>query len=234
MRAMRGVLCGLGLAVATATASTAEDQPVLVELYTSQGCSSCPPADALFERLAARGDVLALALHVDYWDYIGWKDTFASPAYTARQKDYARVVESRTIYTPQMVIGGQDHLVGTREMELAELIERHKDLPERVRLTVIRTGDTLAVTAEPAGALPAEMVVQLVRFMPEATVSIERGENAGETITYINIVTDWREIGRWDGAATLSLSADAAGDDRAAVIVQEPGPGAVVAAALAR
>jgi hypothetical protein len=207
---------------------------VVVELFTSQGCSSCPPADELLTRLAKRGDILALALHVDYWDYIGWADSFASPAYTARQKAYARVAGSRTIYTPQIVVGGRDHIVGTREMELGELIEIHNDLPQPVSLSATRTGGAVVIRASSVAPLPRPVLVQLVRYMPEQTVEILRGENEGRTITYSNIVTDWREVGRWAGDAPLEISAEVTGDDGAAVILQEDGPGAVVAAAFVR
>lgn len=207
------------------------DRLVVVELYTSQGCSACPPADALLSRLAARDDVLALALHVDYWDYIGWADSFASPAFTARQKAYALAAGSRTVYTPQIVVGGRDHLVGTREMELGELIEAHGDLPQDVALSAARSGGIVVIRASAPAPLPRPVLVQLVRYLPEQTVEILRGENAGRTITYSNIVTDWREVGRWAGEAPLEISAEMPGEDRAAVILQEEGPGPVVAAA---
>jgi hypothetical protein len=99
--------------------SLAQDRPVLVELFTSQGCSSCPPADALLHKLARRDDVVALALHVDYWDYIGWKDTFAKAAHSARQRAYAREAGRRMVYTPQMIINGADHVVIGRPISTA-------------------------------------------------------------------------------------------------------------------
>ncbi|MCX7645623.1 MAG: DUF1223 domain-containing protein [Rhodobacteraceae bacterium] len=222
------------LALWTGAAAAQADRLVVVELYTSQGCSACPPADELLTRLAARDDVLALALHVDYWDYIGWADSFASPAFTARQKAYARAAGSRTIYTPQIVVGGRDHLVGTREMELGELIEAHGDLPQEVALSVVRSGGSVVIRASAPAPLPRPVLVQLVRYLPERTVEILRGENEGRTITYSNIVTDWRELARWAGDAPLELSAEVPGGDEAAVILQEEGPGAVVAAAFAR
>jgi hypothetical protein len=210
------------------------DRLVVVELFTSQGCSSCPPADALLTRLAARDDVLALALHVDYWDYIGWADIFASPAFTARQKAYARASGSRTIYTPQIIVGGRDHLVGTREMELGELLEAHGSQPKTVALSATRAGGGVVIRASAPEPLPRPVLVQLVRFMPEQTVEILRGENEGRTVTYSNIVTDWRELGRWAGDGPLDITAEMPGDDRAAVILQEEGPGPVVAAAFVR
>ena len=105
--------------------------PVVVELFTSQGCSSCPPADKLMHELAKRDDVIALALHVDYWDYIGWKDVFAQPEFTARQRAYARLGNRKMIYTPQMVINGRDHVVGSNPKDTNALISSHKKLPMR-------------------------------------------------------------------------------------------------------
>ncbi len=218
----------------SAGAAVAQDRLVVVELYTSQGCSSCPPADDLFARLAAREDVLPLALHVDYWDYIGWKDSFANPAFSNRQKAYARVAGSRTVYTPQMIVGGVDHLVGTREMELGVLLERHADLAEPVTLHVSRSGDVAMIRLEPAAGPVGEVLVQLVRYMPSATVEIHRGENAGRTITYTNIVTDWRILGEWSGAEPVEMSTEVSGSDPAAVILQREGPGEIVAAAVLR
>lgn len=234
--------------------------PVLVELFTSQGCSSCPPADALLAELARRGDVLALALHVDYWDYIGWADTFGSPAYTERQKQYARAAGHRTIYTPQMVIGGVDQVVGYKPMQVAELIEAHQARPPQARLALRRDGDVLAVRLVldlPASAPevaragagdtaamatrsiaesqrmagPGGYVVQLVRFERRASVMIERGENEGRRIDYANIVTDWQRVGEWDGVSDLALDLAVPGPDAVAVIVQRAGMGPVVASA---
>ena len=236
MRAFGGAILSAlaGLLLAGAAPAHAQDRPVVVELYTSQGCSSCPPADRFLAELAARDDVIALALHVDYWDYIGWKDIFADPAYTQRQKDYARAVGARTVYTPQMVIGGQDHVVGLRPMQVIERIIAHGDQPALVRLSVARSGDALDIRAEAKPAAPDGMVVQLVRYDPEETVEIKRGENAGRVMTYTNIVTDWQALAEWDGDAPLSLSVTAPGGAPAVVIVQAPGPGPILAAQYAR
>lgn len=208
---------------------TAEPAPVVVELYTSQGCSSCPPADKLLHKLAERPGVIALALHVDYWDYIGWKDEFASPAHTKRQKVYARVAGNRTIYTPQMVIAGQDHVIGARPMEVMDLLAAHKSQAAVVTLTLVREGARLRIAA-PSPETPAPMVVELVRFTPEATVDIRRGENAGRKLRYVNIVTDWSTVAEWSGAADLELDLEA-GEGPVAVIVQAAGQGPILGAA---
>ena len=208
----------------------AADPLVVVELYTSQGCSSCPPADKLLGELSSRKDVLPLALHVDYWDYIGWKDIFANPAHTQRQRAYARVKGSRSIYTPQMVIGGKDHVIGYKPMDVADAIQANK-VRSPVEIGMIRSGDTLVVTAEATGRVPGDMVVQLVRYAPRQSVKIERGENAGRTIRYHNIVTDWSALGAWDGRGAFSAGVKAPADGHYAVIVQRRGPGPIVAAA---
>lgn len=209
----------------------AQSAPVVVELFTSQGCSSCPPADALLEELASYPDVLPLALHVDYWDYIGWKDTFGSPQFTARQKAYAAASGHRTIYTPQMVIGGIDHVVGYVPMDVATAIERHREAALPVVLRVTRTGDEVRVLADPMPGLPGVMIVQLVRYLPKASVTIERGENAGKTIDYVNTVVAWDQIGTWDGASALDLTVPLEGQGAVAVLLQAEGPGAIIAAA---
>lgn len=233
-KVVAGAALALGLALSGGGPAQAGERVVVVELYTSQGCSSCPPADALLARLSRRDDVLALALHVNYWDYIGWPDHFANPAFTYRQKAYARVAGASSIYTPQMVVGGRDHLIGTREMELTALIEAERERPKGAELTLTRSAGSMTIRAEAAGPLARPVLVQLIRFKPEETVAIKGGENDGRTVTYTNIVTEWREIGRWTGAEPLSLSVPVPGADPAAVILQEEGPGPVVAAAVAR
>lgn len=211
-----------------------EYHPVVVELYTSQGCSSCPPADALLAEIANRDDVIALALHVDYWDYIGWADRFAKPGFTKRQKAYARAAGEHAIYTPQMIVEGAEHLVGLRPMELVGLIDSHGATPSHIRLSLTREGETLRINLEAQPPLQGPAVVQLVRYRPEETVEIEHGENAGRVIRYSNIVTDWAPIAEWDGRQPLTMDAAAPGSDAAVVIVQEKGPGAILAAARLR
>jgi len=205
---------------------------VVIELYTSQGCSSCPPADAMLHDLAKRDDVIALALHVDYWDYIGWKDSFAQPAFTARQHDYARADNSATVYTPQMVIGGVDHVIGSRPMQVMDTIQAHSAKGNPVAVSLTRRGENIQISAQPGGT--GEYVVQLVRYTPEETVAIRRGENAGRNLRYANIVTSWTVIERWDGSAPLDLVAQAEGDAPVAVIIQHATNGPIVGAAQLR
>lgn len=232
MRGILGVVMAAWLGLAGGAASAGET--VVVELYTSQGCSSCPPADALLAKLADRDDVIALALHVDYWDYIGWKDEMAQPAFTARQKAYAKAAGHRTVYTPQMVIGGSDHVVGYEPMEVAELIQKHREAARPVELSVRREGDSILIEARAVGEVDGPVVVQVARYVPMRAVAINRGENAGRTIEYHNIVDLWSEVGRWNGRGTYSATTQVAGEDPVAVILQREGHGPVLAAARAR
>lgn len=230
---MRQTLSALAALCAFATPVVA-DGPVVVELYTSQGCSSCPPADEMMHQLAMRSDVIPLALHVDYWDYIGWADSFADPAHTRRQNQYARVAGAGSIYTPQMIIGGEDHVIGTKPMELADSIQAQRADRTGVAVSASRSGNQLMITGDTSRALPNGTVVQVVRFSPQETVDIRRGENAGRSLSYANIVTDWDVVGEWSGRGALNMTVNVSGNAPIVVIVQQPGPGAVMATAVLR
>ena len=234
MRRMMMTVLGLWLGLAGSGFAQSATPGVVVELYTSQGCSSCPPADGLLEELANHDGVIALALHVDYWDYIGWKDGFGSPAYSARQKAYAQAAGSRMIYTPQMIVEGRDRVVGFRPMQVADLIHQNRDQHSSVTLAIRRAGGSVHIEAASSAPLAGGAMVQLVRYIPERTVKIGRGENAGRTMTYRNIVSSWQTLRSWDGAAALAFDAAAPGDDPVVVIVQSPGPGPILAAARLR
>ncbi|MCF8486760.1 MAG: DUF1223 domain-containing protein [Rhodobacteraceae bacterium] len=225
------VSAAFGLSLALGSAATAQTHPVLVELYTSQGCSSCPPADEFMAHLAKDPNVIALSLHVDYWDYIGWKDTFAAPQYTKRQKAYARAIGSRTIYTPQMIVAGQDRVEGNDPMEVSDKIRHHMTVQSPVQLSVVRDGNQVLITAVRSDSDPAKMRVQLVRYISKKSVLIGRGENAGREVVYYNIVTSWQPIAEWDGTAPFEMRADAPGADPVVVIVQNEGPAEVLAVA---
>jgi hypothetical protein len=205
--------------------------PVVVELFTSQGCSSCPPADALLGELAQRPDVVALAFHVDYWDYIGWKDPFASPATTARQRQYAATLGLRMIYTPQMVVDGRIDVVGSHRAEVTSAIEASAVQPKlAVRIEDDGQGGHRAVIAAGVGA---EATIWLAVLDSQQETRVGRGENGGRTLKEFNIVREWRRIGTWSGSAvTLPLDA-AAGEDRnaCAVIVQSGSTGPILGAA---
>ena len=228
------ISAAFGLWAASSALVAAQDlgtSGTVVELYTSQGCSSCPPADAFLRKLAADPDVIALALHVDYWDYIGWSDRFAQPHFTERQKAYAHLVGSNTIYTPQMIVGGRDQVAGSDPEQVERAIRRDQRTPRKVQLQLIRQGDQVVILAEASPHLNAPVQVQLVRYHPLASVDIEYGENAGRVLDYANIVTDWDILGQWDGVSALHLTAPVSGDDPVVVILQAEGPGEILAAA---
>ena len=213
----------------------AQGGPVVVELFTSQGCSSCPPADALLSELTGRPDVLPLALHVDYWDYIGWKDEFAMPGHAQRQKGYAQAAGRKMVYTPQMIVMGQEDVVGAKAMKLADLIARHKARAPLVTLKATRGGDRLTVALElPEGAAPppgGPFDIHLVRYTPERHARITRGENAGRALDYSNIVDGWTVLGQWDGRTPGRFSTEIRGPRPAAVLVQASGHGPILGAA---
>ncbi len=220
------------IALALPGAAVAQDSLVVVELYTSQGCSSCPPADALLEEMAKNVEILPLAFHVDYWDYLGWQDAFASPAHTLRQKAYAHAAGERMIYTPQAIVDGTARMVGSDSHALMSAVMQAMNKDRRAKVSVSRDGATLTVTGTASESLPAPVQVLLVRYTPEASVEILHGENAGQTIRYVNTVTSVTQIGEWTGAQALSLTAPISGAEAAAILVQAPDMGAVLAAAL--
>ena len=227
------ILLGLVTTLAALPALAGPAKPVvLVELYTSQGCSSCPPADEMIAELADRDDVLPLALHVDYWDYIGWADSFARAQHTERQKAYARMARSTSIYTPQMVVDGVDHIAGFKPMKLVDRIAHHRGDLTPVAIEVETDGELVWLRCAPRANMraPETINVDLVHFTEAATVEILRGENAGRTITYANIVTGWDRVGSWDGSGEFTFTAELPGDGPLALVVQAHGPGEVLAA----
>ncbi|GAA4216978.1 DUF1223 domain-containing protein [Sagittula marina] len=229
-----GAAVWMGLAGLPAGIAHAEDDnPVVVELFTSQGCSSCPPADALLEEIGTRDDVIALALHVDYWDYIGWKDRFASPKFTKRQRGYARAGGWKMIYTPQIVVNGMEDVVGSRPGAVSALIAAHEDAAPKAHVTLERVGDMVRIRAVSDGQVrPCD--VHVVRYDPAEEVMIGRGENAGKTVNYTHIVRDWDVAARWDGTGTFEAEVPVPGDMPVVVLLQSPRHGPIIAAARLR
>jgi hypothetical protein len=181
---------------ATANAVEFTKPKAVVELFTSQGCSSCPPADQALREINTDGEILGLALHVDYWDRLGWKDTFASPENTARQRLYAQALGERSVYTPQAIINGRTHLVGSRKAQIlskaADFAETDKGLI--VDIDLAKNGEAINVTiASSEEAKNATLYV--FYFNPQGEVKIKRGENAGRNISYSNIVGKVEMIG---------------------------------------
>lgn len=233
---MKVALIGAALAWAALAGSAMSEDSVqlgtVVELYTSQGCSSCPPADDYMADLAQRPGVIALSLHVDYWDYIGWADSFAQSRFTDRQKAYARAEGSRTIYTPQMIVGGHQRIEGV-DPEAVESALTAQPAPA-LTLRLDRQGDLLTVSADPLAGQVGPLRLQLVRYIPRAEVMIEAGENAGRRVDYFNVVTSWSVMGEWDGIAPLQMTTELTGPEPYVVILQAEGPGPILAAAASR
>ncbi len=208
----------------------------VVELFTSQGCASCPPADALLVELSARRNVVALAYHVDYWDYIGWADTFAKPAYSDLQRAYAGSWGKNRIYTPQLIINGSVDVVGSRRAEVEEALSEAA-LPLEIGL--IYADGVLEVRIGGNENYP-ESSIWLITYRSEADVEISRGENRGHMITYVQIVTSRQVLGMWEPKAgaelRLPLSDVLSGEsDGVAIVVQQQKqgfPGPIIGAAL--
>lgn len=218
------------VAVLAAQAAEAQQRPAVVELFTSQGCSSCPPADALLGELAQRGDVLGLAYHVDYWDAIGWKDRYALPDSTARQAGYKRRLALNRLYTPQMVIDGRVDVVGSDRAQVLRLLGPRRPV---VAPRMAKGDGTLIVELPQAAARqPADIVA--IAYLRQADTPIARGENAGRNLREYNLVRGWRVLGQWSGEAMIvklpinDLPSDA---DAVAVLVQEADQGAILGAA---
>lgn len=218
----------------SAGGAMAQTGPVVIELYTSQGCSSCPPADALLTELATRSDVIPLALHVDYWDYLGWKDEFASPEFTARQRAYARSGKRKMIYTPQMIIGGETAIAGHHPMAVMDAVARELNKPPSVSITTRAQDGKVQITLKALRPIPRGAVVHVVRYKPLARVEIGRGENAGRTIDYTNTVSSWKEVTTWNGKRDKSFELSYSGSDPAVLIIQEDGHRRILAAAALR
>ncbi len=208
----------------------AQTRPVVVELFTSQGCSSCPPADAFLGELAQRPEVIALSLHVDYWDYLGWRDPFASPAMTRRQRAYAAAHGERSIYTPQMVIHGQVSAIGHQKELVNAAIARLAGEPARARVVIRPSNGSMLVEIAPLGPVEPS-IVHLVSYAEPQRQQIARGENRGRNLAYHNVVTNWMRLADWSGEE-VELTAPVPTMARGvAVIVQEGVAGTVIGAA---
>jgi hypothetical protein len=214
----------------------AKSLPVL-ELFTSQGCSSCPPADALMQEFAVRRDVVALTLPVDYWDYLGWKDTLARPAFALRQRSYAKVRGDGEVYTPQMVVNGMAHVVGSHRADIERALSQTNEKLEHQRVSVelrAEPGSLIVAIGPGRPTKSGSGTVWLALVEPRVEVEIERGENKGRKIAYFNVVRELTNIGGWTGeAAVIKYGHDGAKQSpmRYAAIVQQGTAGPIIGAA---
>ena len=226
---MKLVAASLLAAFAVCEHASAATRPVVLELFTSQSCSSCPPADALMEEYArTRPDVLPLDFHVDYWNRLNWKDPYSSPEATERQRDYAASLGTE-VYTPELVVDGRTGVVGSDKAAVDQAIAAARDAAAQ--------GPGIALAKSAPGSVSVQIgagkgggSVLLIGFDPEHTTQVSAGENGGRTLHEANVVRSWRKLGNWTGAP-LRLEAARMPGERCAVLVQETG-GPVIAAAV--
>jgi hypothetical protein len=227
----RAAFFALGLAALSAAPAGAADaeHPLVIELFQSQGCSSCPPANANLIDFAKREDVLALTFAVDYWDNLGWKDTFSKPEFTARQWAYAHALKHGNVFTPQIVVNGRADGVGADAAEMREVATRNDRGAGGPELRL----ESGAVTIAAGDAPPKGADVWLARYEPGVIeVAVRRGENAGRTLAHENVVRQMVLLGHWNGEAErLVLPRPSDAGLAEAVLVQTAGAGPILAAA---
>lgn len=186
-----------------------ESQPVLLELFTSQGCSSCPPADHLLGELGQRPNVIPLAFHVDYWNHLGWKDPFSSARWSDRQRSYAGWLEEETIYTPQLVVDGRAHVVGSdraavdRELETSHSGDRASESPT-IHVRTRHRPDRIDVEVSFGGAVPSRARLRIALYERHLEIPISRGENSGRTLAYDYVVRDLRSLDQQGGGSSAT------------------------------
>ena len=244
MARIRSIFMAIALAaLAWPAAAEPSSRPIaVVELFTSQGCNSCPPADVLLSRLAERGDVIALAYHVDYWDYLGWQDTLATAENTERQNAYNKAFGNRSVYTPQFIVNGRKHLSGakTAMVEKALTSLDRKGIGMTVDLSAQTGGDSIVISVGPAAEAASKAHVTLAFFEPSKRVQVKGGRNVGRTFVYRNSVMATQSVGMWHGQqARFELPIDVLQSRKAggaAVLLQQVDanglPGAIIGAAL--
>ena len=231
------VAAGVGLLFVTPAAA---EPRAVIELFTSQGCSSCPDADKLLGEIAKDSTVIAVSLPIDYWDYLGWKDTLADPKFTARQKAYSKVRGDRQVYTPQVVVNGKVHALGSDRAGIEKAIKESTGkagvMTVPVKMSVASGQITVSMQESASGQGVAE--VWICSIAKEIPVAIGRGENRGKDVVYHNVVRNWLKVGDWNGkAATWTVPIENLkneGVDGAIVYVQEgtrDKPGAMLGAA---
>jgi hypothetical protein len=198
---LKSLLAAAGLAVLIQPA-LAEPPRAVVELFTSQGCSNCPPADALLVEYSRQPDIVALSFPVNYWDYLGWKDTLAHADFTTRQKEYAHGRNDRQVFTPQMIVNGKKSCIGSDRAQIENAIQM--TLKGRAKLPVDiaineQDGKVIISVTEVAEPVRREALVWVLPVLRSQTVPIERGENKGKTVTYANVVRGLKRVGEWTG-----------------------------------
>jgi hypothetical protein len=235
MRKMAKILFATALLLHALPVLADEGNPVVVELFTSQGCPACPPAEAFLRELAGRSDVIALEYHIDYYDYAGWKDPFGDPEFTRRWRGYAQALNARYEYTPFMVVGGGAHVVGSERGAVEKRIRQDREQPaDHPRLALEMTTEAAVIVVDgdgPAGIFD----VILAAFDGKHETLVTAGENRGKTLVNVNVVRNFTRVAQWAGepvTVTIPLSR-MTGDGGCAVLLQRAGGGPIVAAASA-
>jgi hypothetical protein len=229
---MRNFIASLLLGV-FGTAAYADDAGslVVVELYTSEGCSSCPPADKILTKIAQRDGILALALHVNYWDYLGWKDRFSLEQFTDRQEYYNMVLGGKyRLVTPQMFFQGRSYVAGAKAAKIEEQLATMRQQPDKIDLAVEKQTDGFRIRVGAGDANMADADIFIVQYKPNQVSEIKAGENRGKTLKHTNVVTSWERVMEWDGKSDLSFEQPMGNGTLAAVIVQAVDNGPILAA----
>lgn len=236
---LRAPAIAFALAAGLAGTAFAGESPVVVELFTSQGCNTCPPADAYLGKLAKRKDIIALSFHVTYWDYLGWKDPFGSAKSTKRQRTYARQFKRGYVYTPQMVIDGQAEIVGSRTGQVDRAIARAGARKDKIAVRLVKGADGIVRAMLPdrtSGAASEPATVWMVLIDRQHKTKIRRGENGGKRLTYTHVVRTLRKVGAWRGEKTaleLPVTETIPGRrDACVVLVQSDKTGRILGAAM--
>jgi hypothetical protein len=225
----RILMSALVLTSASLPPATLGAERVVVELFTSQGCSSCPPADVLLGELAQKPNIVALAYHVDYWDDLGWKDPFSIPQAAQRQRGYVKRLSRSGAFTPQAVVSGDTSLVGSNRTEMKQAIAADRDA---LAVELSKRGATLSINFPERWSEPME--VHVVSYLDRATTKVGRGENARRSLQEFNIVRSFKRVGTWNGEPqkmTVPLAGLPRDATSVAVLLQRPAQGAIVGAA---
>ncbi len=214
--ALRRATLAMALLVLAGTApghAQPQTAPVVLELFTSQGCNSCPPADALMQDWLKQPNVIPISLHVDYWDYLGWKDTLSRKGHGIRQQDYARNSGKRDIYTPQVVVNGKFMVVGSDRAAVEKALEKGRRMTSvAIQAEKGKSGNWQIKVPAMAG-FEGEAKLVLCRYDMQHEVAIERGENSGKTLNYLNVARSWGDLGRWKGQSASYDVPDLTGTD---------------------
>jgi hypothetical protein len=226
-----GALAILAAMTAVPSSQAFAGGKAVIELFTSQGCNSCPPADRLLGELSKEPNLIPLTLAVDYWDYLGWKDTLALHAHTKRQRSYAKVRGDMNVYTPQAIVNGVKYAVGSDARAISAALRNHPSSEPEIPLSVRREGENVSIEV---GAGQGTATVWMLSVASRIEVKIAKGENKGETIAYFNVVRAWRNLGAYSGAP-IRTSVPVAelkqnGSDAVVVLVQngaEHSPGTI-------